>query len=51
MDKTRKLIKQSILLAISALSDDIQGDADKDNNLTRAEAIKRLAEAYRSVDR
>lgn len=47
MDKTKKLIKETILFSISAISDDIQNKIlDSDELATKATAIKTLAEAY-----
>lgn len=51
MNKTKKLIEESILLAIDSLKDDIIRNADADENKTSAEAIKLLAEAYDIVHR
>ena len=51
MDKTKKMIKESIALAIDAIKDDIQASADEDQNLKRAQAIKILTEAYKDVSR
>ena len=47
--KEKKLIRESILLCIEGLKDDITGDRDPDANKTRAEAIKLLTEAYKNV--
>lgn len=49
--KTKKLMEQSILLAIDAIKTDICGTVDADENRTRAEAIKMLAEAYDIIHR
>lgn len=46
MKHTKDLIREAILLAIDALKDDICIEADPDKNLTRAQAIKKLTEAY-----
>lgn len=48
-NKTKKLIQESIALAIDAIKDDIQVTADQEENLTRAEAIKKLTEAFKNV--
>ena len=45
------LIEESIMLAIDAISEDIQRTADDAENKNRAEAIKTLAEAYDIVHR
>lgn len=42
----KKLTQESIALAVAALSDDIQRNTGWEENLTRAQAIKTLAEAY-----
>lgn len=49
--KTRKLIEQSILLMIDSIKDDVKETFDEKENLIRAEAVKRLAEAYNLVHR
>lgn len=49
MNKTKQLMQEAILLAVDAISKDIQTDTDCQRNLTRAEAIKRLAEAYKNT--
>jgi hypothetical protein len=51
MNKTKKLIEESILLAIDSLKDDIIRNPDVDETKTSAEAIKLLAEAYDIVHR
>lgn len=51
MNKTKKLIEQSILLAIDSIKEDIEVTADDVENKNRAEAIKMLAEAYDIVHR
>ena len=48
-NKTKKLLQESILLAIDSIREDIQNTADQDENLTRAEAIKKLTEAFKNV--
>lgn len=51
MDKTKKLVKESILFSISAISDDIQTKImDNDELVTKATAIKLLVEAYCTVN-
>lgn len=47
--KIRKLIRESIHLAINSISDDIQTTTDVESNYHRAEAIKILAEAFKIV--
>lgn len=47
----KRLIEESIMLAIDAISEDIQRTADDAENKNRAEAIKALAEAYDIVHR
>lgn len=47
--KIKKLIRESILLAIEAIKDDICSDRDEEKNKARAEAIKTLTEAYKNV--
>ena len=49
--RTKRLIEESILLAVDSISEDIQRTADEAENKTRAEAIKLLAEAYDIVHR
>lgn len=51
MNENGKLIKESIVLAIDAIKDDICEGRDPDNNKTRAEAIKALTEAYKNINR
>jgi hypothetical protein len=48
--RTKNLIQQSITFMIDAISKDAQQDSDPEKNLTRAECIRRLAEAYKLVD-
>ena len=47
----KRLIEESIMLAIDAISEDIQRTTDDAENKNRAEAIKTLAEAYDIVHR
>lgn len=47
MNENKKQIQEAIRFAITVISKDIQTDTAPDKNLTRAEAIKRLAEAYK----
>lgn len=51
MNKAKKLIEQSILLAIDSISKDIQESCLEDENKIRAESIKALSEAYDIVHR
>lgn len=51
MSKTKKMIQESIVFAIDSISNSIQTDPDADKNLTRAECIRRLAEAYATVSK
>lgn len=52
MKKTKKLIEQSIMLAIDSISEDIQKNTFGDgHNRINAESIKLLAEAYDIVHR
>ena len=51
MNRTKKLIEESILLAIESIKEDITHCADIEQNKPRAEAIKALAEAYDIVHR
>ena len=51
MNKTKKLIEESILLAIDSIKEDITNTTDIEENKPRAEAIKALAEAYNIVHR
>ena len=51
MNKTKKLIKETIMLAIDSIKEDITNTADDVENKNRAEAIKLLAEAYDIVHR
>ena len=48
---SKKEIREQIARGIEAITDDISQDADQDNNLTRAEAIKTLTEAYKELDK
>lgn len=47
----KKLIEESILLAIDSISEDIQRTADEEEIKVYAESIKMLAEAYDIVHR
>lgn len=49
--RTKRLIEESILLAMDSISEDIQKHFFKEENECRAEAIKKLAEAYDIVHR
>ena len=49
MREIKKRMQEAILHAIDSIRKDIQTDTAPDKNLTRAEAIKRLAEAYKST--
>lgn len=51
MNKTKRLIEESIMLAIDSISEDIQKTMDCNDNKIRAEAIKILAESYDIVHR
>ena len=51
MKKTKKLIEESILLAIDSISQDIRHSIKEDENNIRAESIKVLSEAYDTVHR
>lgn len=52
MKKSKKLIEQSIMLAIDSISEEIQKNTFGDgHNKINAEAIKLLAEAYDIVHR
>ena len=51
MSKTKRLIEESIMLAIDSLSKDIQIRTDEKENSVIAQAIKVLAEAYDTVHR
>lgn len=48
---TKKLIEESIMLAIDSISEDIQKTVDEKENDIRAHSIKMLAEAYDIVHR
>lgn len=48
---TKEDIKKQIAEAVEALAADICGSEDPDENLKRAEAIKRLTEAHKTVSR
>lgn len=49
--RTKRLIEESICIAIDNISEDIQKWSNEDQNKVRAEAIKILAEAYDIVHR
>ena len=49
--KTKKLIEESIMLAIDSLSEDIQKSICDEDTKAQAESIKMLAEAYDIVHR
>lgn len=51
MNKTKKMIEESILFAIESIKEDITNTSDIEENKPRAEAIKTLAEAYDIVHR
>lgn len=51
MNKTKKLIEESIMLAIDSLSNDIQKSSCEEDNAKDALSIKLLAEAYDIVHR
>lgn len=51
MNKTKKMIEESILFAIESIKEDITNTSDIEENNPRAEAIKTLAEAYDIVHR
>lgn len=52
MNKTKKLMEESILFSISAISSDIQQKyMDDDDLVKKATAIKTLAEAYDIIHR
>lgn len=51
MKKTKKLIEEAILFAIASIKEDITESSYSDENKTRAEAIKTLAEAYDIIHR
>ena len=51
MNKTKKMIEASIMLAIDALSERIQEGILEDENCINAQSIKILAEAYDIVHR
>ena len=51
MNKTKKLIEESILFSIASIREEITESSYSDENKTRAEAIKVLAEAYDIVHR
>ena len=51
MKKTKKLLEETILLAVNSISEDIRSTTNIDDNTHRAEAIKLLAEAYNIVRR
>ena len=49
--RTKRLIEESILLAMDSISEDVQENYCIEDNKVRAEAIKMLAEAYDIVHR
>lgn len=51
MNKTKKMIEQAILFAITSIEEDITTTADEHENATNALSIKTLAEAYDIVHR
>lgn len=51
MRKTKQQTLDIIKDAIRSLKEDILRTSDASENLTRAEAIKRLADAYKSVSK
>ena len=46
---TKKEIQKSIQTAIESICEDIRTTSDQEENLTRAECIRRLADAYHTV--
>ena len=51
MNKTKRLIEESILFSIESIKEDITSTSDIEENKQRAAAIKALAEAYSIVHR
>ena len=52
MNKTKKLIEESLLLSIEAISNDIQqGILDYNDILNKSKAIKELVQSYSIVHR
>ena len=52
MNKTKKLIEESLLLSIEAISNDIQqGCLDSNDILNKTKAIRELVESYDTVIR
>ena len=51
MNKTKKLIEESIMLAIEDLSREIRSSVNEEENNLDAQSIKILAEAYDIVHR
>lgn len=51
MKSIKKMIKEAILLSIESINDDICRTTDEKENIIRAEAILKLAEAYKKVNR
>lgn len=51
MNKTKKMIEQAILFAITSIEEDITTTADENENAINAQSIKTLAEAYDIVHR
>ena len=49
--RTKRLIEESILLAVDSISEDIQKNYFIEDDKCKAEAIKMLAEAYDIVHR
>lgn len=49
MKKIKKLMAESILIAIEAIKDDICQDTDPEENKTRAEAIETLTRAIKNI--
>lgn len=48
---TKELIKEAIILAIDSLRENIRDSRDPVANLTRAQAIKELTQAYCMVSK
>ena len=51
MNKTKQLALEAIAITIENLQKEITASVNVTDNLTRAEAIKRLAEAYHNVSK
>lgn len=49
INKTKKLVREAIFYAIDSIKEDICRDPSPEANNTRAEAIEKLAKAWKEI--